>query len=81
MENMKVFASYTYNADTQAYEAAEIVFSANQKAANVSFKFVDNKLVSGGYTMVMGTSSIPVTFTFSYGGVTITLPTNLQPAA
>ena len=46
-----------------------------------SFSFVDNKLVSGSYTMTMSfegqTMSMPVEFTVTYGGVTITLPTNV----
>lgn len=79
-EEMKVFASYTYNADTQAYEIAELTVSY-YVVQNVYLKFVDNKLVAGGYTAVVNfgetTMSIPMAFTVTYGGVTITLPTNV----
>ena len=82
---LQIFASYTYNAETQAYEAAEIAIGDSQAAKDVSFKFVDNKLVSGSYTMTMTygseTMSLPVTVTMTYGGVTVTLPTNLAPVA
>lgn len=75
------FASFTFNAVTQAYEASEIVMSESQSAKNISFKFVDNKLVSGSYDMAMTydgeTMIMPVSLEITYGGVTITLPTNL----
>jgi hypothetical protein len=73
---------YTYNAETAAYEAASVVISDTMSATNLSWKFVNNKLVSGSYTMFnsQGTDAtqMPVNFTITYGNATITLPTNVQ---
>lgn len=82
---MPIFANfdlYTYNTETQAYEAAHVEISDTMSADNLSWKFVDNKLVSGSYVMNNGdgvdATEMPVEFTITYGNATIVLPTNVQ---
>ena len=76
------FDLYTYNAETQAYEAASVEISSTSRADNLSWKFTENKLVSGNYVMHMagdtGARQMPVSFTITYGNATIVLPTNVR---
>ena len=73
---------YTYNAETQAYEAAEVPFEEGSGVKDVSWKFVDNKLVACSYVMISNNGEaemrMPISFTITYGNATVVLPTNVQ---
>ncbi len=77
-EPLRDMTKYTHNATTGYYECAEMEYYG-MTIQNIKLGFKDGKLVYGSFELAMGDGEAPsITMDITYGGATVTLPTEDQ---
>lgn len=77
-EPLRDMTKYTHNTTTGYYECAEMEYFG-MTIQNIKLGFKDGKLAYGSFELAMGDGEAPsITMDITYGGATVTLPTEDQ---